>query len=738
MRQMRPRTFSHASRAFKRQSTESAPNRAIPFFAAPSQPLFATSKVKYPPCSTLREVTRVSTDKPTTDGETEVGRLDSWKKIASYLKRDVTTVQRWEKREGMPVHRHVHAKSGSVYAFQAELDEWRRRRIEKQPLDVSKAESGSPEDEAGLKPQRVSSFLSAPKLVLGLTVGFAAAAVIIFLWMDRDDGLWRNPLAGAAYHTLIGFDGQNAAAAISRDGRFVAFLSDRAGSTEVWVTQISSGQFQSLTHGLEGEFINPSIRELGFSPDGSLVTFWLRQRSRPPGEDISVWATPTQGGQPKPYVQGAAEVTWSPDGNRFAYHTTLPGDPLYVTDGKVLSTKPPIMVAPSGLHSHFPVWGTADSIYFIKGNLPDQMDVWRVDPEGRTPERLTQLNSALSYPVLLDRRNLLFLAREADGSGPWIYGMDVEHRAVHRVSSGVEQFTSLGASGDGHRLIATVAVPQRSLWRLPLSSESASDGMPVRVVLGTGEGFAPRFGPGYFLYVASSGTGESIWRVSGNDTKQLWSRTDARIVGTPSVSTDGRLIAFSVKQREKTVLYSMTSEGTETKVLADSLRLEGSPAWSPDGSSVTTAADEGGVPHLFRIRTDSRTPVRLLADYSTDPLWSADGKFVIYSGPDIGTRFEVKAVSEANAQHTLPPLTLTRGARHLALLPGGRKLVFLQGEIHHKNLWSVDLESGVTSQLTNLPTNFDVRDFDMSPDGREVILERAQVNSQVVVIDRAT
>src|SRR5579885_3887343 len=48
-------------------------------------------------------------------------RLDSWKEIAAYLGRDVTTVQRWEKREGMPVHRHIHDKRGSVYALQAEL-----------------------------------------------------------------------------------------------------------------------------------------------------------------------------------------------------------------------------------------------------------------------------------------------------------------------------------------------------------------------------------------------------------------------------------------------------------------------------------------------------------------------------------------------------------------------------------------------------------------------------------------
>src|SRR5271154_3796955 len=51
-------------------------------------------------------------------------RLDSWKEIATYLNRDVTTVQRWEKREGMPVHRHQHDRIGSVYASRAELDAW--------------------------------------------------------------------------------------------------------------------------------------------------------------------------------------------------------------------------------------------------------------------------------------------------------------------------------------------------------------------------------------------------------------------------------------------------------------------------------------------------------------------------------------------------------------------------------------------------------------------------------------
>lgn len=54
--------------------------------------------------------------------------LDSWKEIATYVKRDVSTVQRWEKREDMPVHRHIHDKRGSVYALSSELDAWLQSR----------------------------------------------------------------------------------------------------------------------------------------------------------------------------------------------------------------------------------------------------------------------------------------------------------------------------------------------------------------------------------------------------------------------------------------------------------------------------------------------------------------------------------------------------------------------------------------------------------------------------------
>jgi Tol biopolymer transport system component len=179
----------------------------------------------------------------------------------------------------------------------------------------------------------------------------------------------------------------------------------------------------------------------------------------------------------------------------------------------------------------------------------------------------------------------------------------------------------------------------------------------------------------------------------------------------------------------------MQADGTNARIVADSLDLQGAPAWAPDGQSITSAADDHGVPHLFRVPIDGRSPAPFVREYSVDPAWAPDGRFLVYSGPDIGTTFSVKAVTAEAAPHTLPILTLTRGARHLAFLPGGRALVLLRGEIQHKNLWLIDLETGAERQLTNLSRDFDIRDFDISPDGLEVVLERVQERSDVVLLD---
>lgn len=70
-------------------------------------------------------------------------KLVSWKEIAVHLGREIRTVQRWEKTEGLPVRRHEHQKRSTVYAYASELDEWFKKR---QPAD-------DPEADAAFEPE---------------------------------------------------------------------------------------------------------------------------------------------------------------------------------------------------------------------------------------------------------------------------------------------------------------------------------------------------------------------------------------------------------------------------------------------------------------------------------------------------------------------------------------------------------------------------------------------------------
>jgi len=65
---------------------------------------------------------------PPTEPEVASARLDSWKEIAAYLKRDPRTVRRWEHLEGLPVRRHLHGKRASIYGFASEIEAWLKTR----------------------------------------------------------------------------------------------------------------------------------------------------------------------------------------------------------------------------------------------------------------------------------------------------------------------------------------------------------------------------------------------------------------------------------------------------------------------------------------------------------------------------------------------------------------------------------------------------------------------------------
>ena len=585
----------------------------------------------------------------------------------------------------------------------------------------------------------------AARLAASPPVAVAAVLVTVLaaFWFGQgSEPPWRDPLAGADFTRATDFVGAEEHATVSGDGRLVAFVSDRDGAWDVWLGQIGTGDFQNLTQGRIPELRNPAVRMLQFSPGGTDVRIWTKTTDAV-GEIVDHgWTVPVIGGGLRRDAEGISELDWSPDGKRVVYHPSAPGDPLFIMRADETGGGRQIYAAPPGIHCHFPLWShDGRSIYFVRGFPPDEMDLWRIDAGGGTPERLTQHNSRVSFPILFDERTLLYLATAADGSGPWLYAWDLEHGKSRRVKAANHPLTSIAASSDARRIVATEARPTATLWRVSLGDATVSAADAEQISFATQRTVSPRIGPGFVVYRAPKAGTDGLWtrEDSGGAVTELWSGAGGRVAAGPALTADGQRLAFVVQRQGQARLHVVNADGSAARKLAEELEVRGAPAWSPDGAWIAIAALRNGEPRLFKVdATGGALPIALGEDYALDPVWSPSGRFLVYTGRDVGTVMPVKAINADGTPHALPELFLSRGSRRLDFLgDDDGTLVTLKGALSHKEFWAIDLASGVERALTELGPGALIGDFDVSDDGRTLVFDRVREESDIVRIDLA-
>ena len=332
-------------------------------------------------------------------------------------------------------------------------------------------------------------------------------------WFLYDSRMpFENPLSNAQFTRFTDFEGSESDVSISRDGRFVAFRSDRAGTADTWVSQVGSGHFVNLTNGTRPTTL---VRDAGFTPDGSEIWF----ASIVGGDRMRIM--PSMGGAARPFLPDrVVNVAWSADGSQMVYHDYTAGDPMFVAD-RMGSNSRPIFSLKAGGHNHFPIWSSDGRwIYFISG-LWDakEMDIWRIRPSGGRPERLTNQNSDMRYLALLGDRTLLYVSPDQNGAGPWLWAYDIQRKVTRRISSGLEVYTSVDASADGRRLALAVANPTANLWSFPIIDRTVEEKDVKRYTLPSVRAYAPRFG-GASLFIYLRGARATAYGVS--TTGKLW------------------------------------------------------------------------------------------------------------------------------------------------------------------------------------------------------------------------
>ncbi len=571
-------------------------------------------------------------------------------------------------------------------------------------------------------------------------VALIAVALSLTAWQA-----WRpaagsdNPLANASFTPFTNWDGTEEAAEISPDGKFVAFLADQEGEFDIWLSQVGTGRFSNLTRNFPALAPGGSIvRKLGFSGDGAEI--WFNPASRKP-----LLLMPFTGGAPRPFLgEGTNTPAWSPDGRRLVYfQKPLDGaDPMYLADHPGANARQ-IFLPRAELHSNNPVWSPDGQwIYFVSGSEPQDetnINVWRIRSSGGEPERLTDQHAAVNFLAPIHARTLLYTARDDDGSGPWLWSLDVERKHKQRISPGVDQYTSVSASRDGRRIVATVANPSASLWRVPVSHRPATDDEvePYPLPAPTGRALAPRFGDTALFYLSGRGSGDGLWKVQDGQAFQVWRDVDGALFEPPAVSPDGRRLAVVLRHNRRRHVSVMAEDGTNARTLAASIDIQGAAGqaavdWSPDGKWIVAGGHDTRGPALFKIAVEGAAVERLLDGKWLNPVWSPDGNLIVYAGRSVVGQVALRAMRPDGTSVDLPEMWVRPAGYRF--MPDGKSLVYVPA-IHALDFWMLDLSTMRSRPLTRLGNRGTIRTFDITPDGKQIVFDRLRQNSNIVLID---
>jgi eukaryotic-like serine/threonine-protein kinase len=151
-----------------------------------------------------------------------------------------------------------------------------------------------------------------------------------------------DPLAGAQFFRFTNWEGTEAGAEISPDGKFVAFKADHDGEVDLWVKQVGTGRFLNLTQNIAPLSRPGTIRTFGFNGDGSEI--WFAEGGDATAPKLFV---PVTGGAPRPFMgKGPAALAWSPDDTRVAYFINGNGDPISIGDRRGVDARALVVAKP--------------------------------------------------------------------------------------------------------------------------------------------------------------------------------------------------------------------------------------------------------------------------------------------------------------------------------------------------------------------------------------------------------
>ena len=420
-----------------------------------------------------------------------------------------------------------------------------------------------------------------------------------------------------ARHTAWLRPGVEFGPAISPDGKWIAYLSNARGPTDVWVRFISGGDPVNLTASTNLEIQSRSdLGGLAISPDGSMIAFDAGAIKGTPAARYDAWVIPAPlGGAPRKVVELGRALRWSPDGTQIAFVRpgSSAGDALFVARADGGSPRE-VAALRGAMHIHWPVWShDGRYIYFnysISTANREPASIHRVAAEGGPVEPVvpTARRAVFAFPTP-DGKGLIYSANP-HGVDLALWWRPFDGSEPTRLTTGVGEYSEASITADGQTLVSSLVQSRRALTLLSIAGSASTQA------------------------ITSGSTGDF----------------------DPTSSPDGTRLVFTSSRSGFQNLWTSGPDGTMARALTSGNAFDEQPAFSPDGTRLAFVSDRGGRRSIWTMSADGGIPERLVdADVVDRLVWSRDGRRIVFAVTGDTPALQSVSVADGTMQSVRTP-----------------------------------------------------------------------------------
>ncbi|MCM3871636.1 MAG: protein kinase [Pyrinomonadaceae bacterium] len=525
-------------------------------------------------------------------------------------------------------------------------------------------------------------------------------------------------------------------AAISPDGRYVAYVANEAGQQSVWLGQVASSS--------QVQIIAPAAvqyRGLSFTRDGEFLYFVAFDQNNSNG---ALYQLPVLGGGARKILSDIqSPITLAPDGKQLAFvRNSSPKENALVVanidDGQQRELAK--RSSPDFFSTMAPAWSPDGSLIACvyqntSGGYYETVVGIQAADGTEVPINAHRWWQVGQIAWLQDGKGLIVLATEEAGSLPQLWHLPYGGGAAKRITNDLNGYVDVGLTADSKTLVSVRSDRLVNIW-LATSAELIS---ARQITSGTerddgtrGLSWTP---DGKIVYRSVAGGKPNVWIMAGDGSGQRQLSVNTSQNFDPVVSPDGRYIVWASQRTGNTNLWRMELDGGDSRQLTNGVG-EYLPDYSPDGKWILyTAYDpSSSFWSVWKISAEGGTPVRMTDEESAFPSISPDGKWFACNYQDeAGADYKLAVVPFAGGQPMKMFDIPGSFGRTIHWTADGRDLTYVDTRAGVSNIWIQRIDGGAPRQLTDFKDQR-IFGFAWSRDGKQLALSRGVINSDVVLI----